>query len=470
MSLRFGTDGVRGPAEQLDDRFVAALGSAVAAVVGSGSHGELADPGFVIGRDPRSSGPRIEAALTRGLAAGGLVARSAGVVTTPALAWLSASMGVPAAMISASHNPAADNGIKVFAAGGRKLGDDVERAIEAELDRFLGSSAPDAPDDPGAKGSDGADPASGTGRLEALGPGATTGYRAAVVGSLEGRTLAGMRVVIDCANGASSLLAPLVLEALGAEVTAIGASPDGTNINDGCGSTHPAMLQEAVAGSGASVGLAFDGDADRVLAVDEDGNLVDGDHLLALCALDLQRRHKLAGDTVVVTVMSNLGLRQALARSGIEVVETPVGDRYVLEALEAGGWSLGGEQSGHIIFRTFSELAVTGDGLLTGVQLLDLVARSGRPLSALAAEAMTTVPQVLRNVAVARRPGSVPDDIASAAAREQAALGDAGRVLVRPSGTEPLVRVMVEATDAAEADSVADRLVAVVERSLGPPA
>ncbi len=464
MSLRFGTDGVRGPAEELDDRFVVALGRAVAAVLRPARSDGSGEPGFVIGRDPRSSGARIEAALATGLVAGGLSASSAGVVTTPALAWLSASMDVPAAMISASHNPASDNGVKVFAAGGRKLGDDVERAIEAELDRFI--AVPPA----GADGPDAVASTVGTDLLVQLGPGATDGYEAAVVASLEGRKLAGTKVVIDCANGAASRLAPAVLEALGAEVVTMFASPDGTNINEGCGSTHPASLQEAVVAHGAAAGLAFDGDADRVLAVDEEGALVDGDHLIALCAGDLRERGKLAGDTVVVTVMSNLGLRKALDRSGVAVVETPVGDRYVLEALEAGGWSLGGEQSGHVIFRTFPELATTGDGLLTGVQLLDLVARSGRPLSALAAEAMTTVPQVLRNVVVARRPGRVPDDVAEAAALEQEALGASGRVLIRPSGTEPMVRVMVEAADAAEAASVADRLVGVVERSLGPPA
>jgi phosphoglucosamine mutase len=272
-------------------------------------------------------------------------------------------------------------------------------------------------------------------------------------------------VVVDCANGAASGLAPAVLRAVGAEVTVIHAEPDGRNINDGCGSTHPADLQAAVTAQGADVGLAFDGDADRVLAVDELGRLVDGDHLLALCAIDLRARGQLTDDAVVVTVMTNLGFRLAMAGHGVEVVETQVGDRYVLEALEARGLALGGEQSGHVIFR---RLATTGDGLLTGIQLLDLVARAGRPLSVLAGEAMSRVPQVLVNVRVDRvgAGAALVAELADDIAAVEAELGRRGRVLVRPSGTEPLVRVMVEAVDADAAQRAAERLAAAVRSRL----
>jgi phosphoglucosamine mutase len=281
---------------------------------------------------------------------------------------------------------------------------------------------------------------------------------------LAGRRLDGLSVVLDCANGAASAAAPRVLRALGAEVTVIHAGPDGRNINEGCGSTHPADLRAAVVSAGAQLGLAFDGDADRVLAVDHTGGLVDGDHVIALCALDLHQRGELADDTVVVTVMTNLGFRLAMAERGIKVVETAVGDRYVLEALEAGGYALGGEQSGHVIFR---RLATTGDGLLTGVQLADLLVRDGRPLAELAAGAMTRLPQVLKNVRVAKRRPDVAEAVADDIAAVEAELGERGRVLVRPSGTEPLVRVMIEATDPRVADEAADRLVAAVARACG---
>ncbi len=274
-----------------------------------------------------------------------------------------------------------------------------------------------------------------------------------------------MRLVIDCANGAASEVAPMVLRALGAEVTVLSAAPDGTNINAGCGSTHPAPLQAAVVEAGAQAGLAFDGDADRVVAVGGDGGLVDGDHIMAILAGDLHDRHRLRGGAVVVTVMSNLGLRLALGARGIGVVETPVGDRYVLEAMEADDLALGGEQSGHIIFR---DLATTGDGLLTGVQLLDVVSRSGVALATLAAAAMTRLPQVLRNVRVARPDGlAAAAPVRSAVARAEAELGSAGRVLLRPSGTEPVIRVMVEAPTAEQAAELAERLSEAVTAALG---
>jgi phosphoglucosamine mutase len=447
VSLRFGTDGVRGPAHELTDPLVHALGRAAVAVLGPHR--------YVIGRDTRESGPRLERALAAGLVAGGADVESLGTVPTPVVAQVSAARGVPGVVISASHNAYGDNGIKFFAPGGLKLTDAVEEALEAELDRLAAGSAPvDAawpPDHHEAAGDAG----------DEAGAEDVARYQQAVAASLEGRDLAGLRVVIDCANGAASYVAPPVLERLGAELVVIHADPDGRNINQGCGSTHPGDLQAAVVAGGADLGLAFDGDADRVVAVDEQGELVDGDHLLALCARDLRQRGRLTDDAVVVTVMTNLGFRLAMADQGIEVVETQVGDRYVLEALEARGLALGGEQSGHVIFR---RLATTGDGLLTGVQLLDLVARSGRPLSELAAAAMTRLPQVLTSVAVARvgdgdgAVAAIAEEIASV----EAELGSSGRVLVRSSGTEAVVRVMVEAVDPAVARAAADRLVAAL--------
>lgn len=434
MSLRFGTDGVRGPAADLDDDLVAALGAAAVEVLGGRD-------GFVIGRDTRRSGPRIEAALVRGMRSVGARPEILGVAPTPAVAWSAAVQGAPGAVISASHNPWGDNGIKFFAAGGRKLSDEVEEQLEAALDARLAArtewstSLPDGGTDTGS--------------------GLLTAWLDAVCASIEGRTLSGLRVVVDCANGAASHVAPEAIARLGAEVDVLHARPDGTNINAGCGSTHPGDLQRRVVEIGADVGLAFDGDADRVLAIDEAGGLVDGDHLIALFARDLRERGRLAGDQVVVTVMTNLGFRLAMQEAGIGVVETGVGDRYVLEAMAAGGWSLGGEQSGHIVF---GDLATTGDGLLSGVQLLDLVRRMGRPLSTLARGAMTRLPQVLVNVEVPDRAAELVAAVADAVAVEEARLAPRGRVLLRPSGTEPLVRVMVEAETEGQAAAAAERL------------
>jgi phosphoglucosamine mutase len=441
MTLRFGTDGVRGPGAELTDDLMTALGHAAAVVLGSGR--------FVIARDTRQSGPRIEAALVAGLTAGGASPAVMGIVPTPALAWVCADADLPGAMISASHNAFGDNGVKFFASGGLKLSDEVEGRLEAELDRRLGVALGSATVAPGDRGPGPADASRDLDR-----------YEQAVIASVGGRRFDGMRVVIDCANGAASIAAPRVLARLGADVRVIHAEPDGLNINDACGSTHPEDLQAAVLEFGASVGLAFDGDADRVLAVDERGALIDGDHLIALCAIDLRQRGLLTDDAVVVTVMTNLGFRHAMAERGIEVIETQVGDRSVLEALAERDLALGGEQSGHVIFR---RMATTGDGLLTGVQLLDLLDRSGRPLSELAAEAMTRLPQVLVNVRVARRDPDIATVIAADVAAAEDELGEHGRVLVRPSGTEPLVRVMVEAADEGLARAVADRLVLAVE-------
>jgi phosphoglucosamine mutase len=444
MTLRFGTDGVRGHADELTDPLVTALGRAAARVLA----GPLrTSPGerFVIGRDPRLSGERIEQALVAGLAAEGVGAELIGVAPTPAIAWIAAARRVPAAMISASHNRYEDNGIKFFSAGGRKLSDEVEEQLERALDEMVDEPPPRASALP---------PQPGEGDLER--------YELAMAATVDSASWGNSRIAVDCANGAASAVAPRVLARLGVSVDVLHASPNGRNINEGCGSTHPQALARAVAEGGYEMGLAFDGDADRVLAIDETGSLVDGDHLIAICARDLRDRGLLHHDTVVVTVMTNLGFRLAMSADGIEVVETNVGDRYVLEALEAGGFSLGGEQSGHVIFR---DLATTGDGLLTGLQLLDAVARAGQPLSRLAADAMTRVPQVLRNVTVERGQPDLLDVLAPEIAAAEATLGDRGRVLVRASGTEPVVRVMVEALDPVQAEATAARLVDAVEQA-----
>lgn len=450
MTLRFGTDGVRGHEDEFPDEFVIALGRAAARVLG-----DAAEP-FVVGRDPRRSGPRIERALVTGLQAEGLVVELLDVAPTPAVAWVAADRGLAAAMISASHNPAQDNGIKFFAAGGRKLSDAVEQRLEDEIDALLaaGSDTPSGAPAPGVP--DPGDPVVAARARREL-----DRYAGAVAASLDGRRLDGLTVVLDCANGASSALAGDLFARLGAEVHVRNDTPDGDNINRDCGSTHPAGLARAVVELGADVGLAFDGDADRVLAVDETGALVDGDHIIAMCAIDRHERGALVDDTVVVTVMTNLGFHLAMRERGIAVVQTAVGDRYVLEALEAGGYSLGGEQSGHVIFWG---LATTGDGMLTGVHLLDLVARSGRSLSTLAAASMTRLPQVLHNVRLATGQPGIVDRLAADIAAAAATLGETGRVLVRPSGTEPLVRVMVEAPDEDQAAAVAAELVAAVGR------
>ena len=345
--------------------------------------------------------------------------------------------GFPAAVVSASHNLFSDNGIKLFAAGGLKLPDATETAIEEELARVLESAGAASRSPVGH----------GVGKLWEE-PDARHGYVDHLVGVLEGRDLAGMRVVVDCANGAAFTVAPEVLERLGADVRAIADVPDGSNINDGCGSTHPESLAAEVVASGAHLGLALDGDADRLLAVDHTGAVATGDELLSLFATDLAGRGKLAGNTVVVTVMTNLGFRLAMAERGITVRETQVGDRYVLEALNADGLTLGGEQSGHIVFR---ELATTGDGVLTGVLLLDLVKRLGAPLAELARRCMQRLPQVLHNVAAPRPADAVAAPAVQAeVAAVEAELGEHGRVLLRASGTEPLVRVMVEAENEAD--------------------
>jgi phosphoglucosamine mutase len=434
----FGTDGVRGVANvELTPELVLALGRATAR--------HIAAPTFLVGRDTRRSGPMLQAALSAGLASEGADVVDVGVLPTPALAWLSAVRNIPAAVISASHNPFGDNGVKLFASGGAKLSVEMESAIGDELDRIL---------DPSVKGPQ---------RLEGHAVGAMTAetglgeaYVEQLASLIEGRRLDGLRIVVDSANGAASLLAASVYERLGAEVVAIGCDPDGTNINAGCGSTSTGTLARAVVEHQADLGLALDGDADRLLAIGPDGTMANGDELIALFALDLADRGQLAGNTVVVTVMTNLGFRLAMAERNVIVKETPVGDRHVLAALDKDGFSLGGEQSGHIIFR---RLATTGDGLLTGLILADLVQRTGRSLADLLDGLVSRVPQVLVNVPVPDT-GLLEgaDAVWSAVAEEEARLGESGRVLLRPSGTEPLVRVMVEAMGDGVAEAIAERL------------
>jgi len=435
MTLRFGTDGVRGPASEFTDALVVSLGQAAAQVLGTTT--------FVIGRDTRESGERLEAALAIGLSRGGAQPLSMGVVPTPAVAWICAQREVPGAVISASHNAWSDNGIKFFAAGGRKLSDELETALEQALDAVV------------ARAESGIETESAVGiETDAK---AVAEWCEAVASSVT--AVAPMRIVIDCANGAASSVAPEIFRGLGLDVEVLHAQPDGRNINDACGSTHPGDLQKAVVANGAALGLAFDGDADRLLAVDERGELVDGDQLIALFARDLRERGELAGDRVVVTVMSNLGFRLAMEAEGIEIVETPVGDRHVLEALARTSSSLGGEQSGHIVF---ADRATTGDGVLSGVQLVDLVGRAQTPLSVLTDAVMERFPQVLRNVRLENRRDDIAEAIADDIAAVEQSLGDRGRVLIRLSGTEPLVRVMVEAPTLEQAEAAADNLAAAV--------
>ncbi len=439
--VRFGTDGVRGVANQ-------ELTVEVALAIGRAAVRVLPSDRVVIGRDTRRSGPMLEAAVAAGVNAEGADALLLGVVPTPAGAAVSARDGVTGIMISASHNRFADNGLKVFAPGGRKLSDDEQAAVEAAIAELLAPGP-----HPGPTGGD-------VGGV-VTDPTAVEHYVASVLAALEGRRLDGLRLVVDCAHGSNSVLGPRVLRDAGAEVVLIGAEPDGRNINEERGSTSTAALRAAVIEHGAQVGIAFDGDADRLVAVDELGAEVDGDHIIALCAVDLAARGELADDAVVVTVMSNLGFLRAMERAGIRVVQTAVGDRYVLEALNEGGLSLGGEQSGHIIF---TRHATTGDGLLAAVVLCDLLRRSGRPLSELAAQAMQRLPQVLVNVRVTTPVPDVAQRLAGAIDAASARLGDDGRVLLRPSGTEPLVRVMVEASDEDVAAEVAEQLAEAVRR------
>ena len=426
--MRFGTDGVRGRANtDLTASFALDLGRAAAKVLRASV--------AVVGGDSRLSTPMLEAAFVAGLASEGVEVHRLGVTPTPAVAFEAQRIGAMGAVISASHNPYHDNGIKLFAVGGTKLADHVEGAIEAQL----------ADLDP---------PAGSPGVIHGRG-GSADAYVEHLLATFEGRDLAGMRIVVDAANGAASHLAADVFARTRAQVVVINDRPDGRNINDRCGATDVEGLREVVTAERAQVGIALDGDADRLIAVDEHGSIVDGDHVIAICAGDLRARGLLRDDTVVVTVMTNLGFRLAMEAAGIRVVETPVGDRYVLEALNEHGYSLGGEQSGHVIF---SDWATTGDGLLTALALLDVVHRSGSPLSDLASAAMTQLPQVLVNIPVTERRPAIATELAEEIAAAQDRLGQTGRILVRASGTEPLVRVMVEAPTAEQAQATADLL------------
>ncbi|HEY3834503.1 MAG TPA: phosphoglucosamine mutase [Acidimicrobiia bacterium] len=443
--LHFGTDGVRGDADrQLTPAFVEAIGRGAVAVFGT-------DAPFAIGRDTRQSGPRIERDITRGIEDAGGTVESLGVVPTPAVAFVAQQRDVPGVVISASHNPYHDNGIKLFAPGGVKLSDGQQQAIEMVLDDAQAHAALAAIPAPSA-----AIAAHAEVLVEAAAD-ARAAYAEHLLEALDGRRLDGLHVVLDCANGAAFEIAPKVFRAAGARVDVMHDTPDGTNINTECGSTDPRSLQREVCARGAALGLAFDGDADRCIAVDELGAVVDGDKMMVALAIDLAASGALAGNAIVVTVLSNLGLHRALGAAGIGVVVTPVGDRHVFAAMETGGYVLGGEQSGHIIVR---ERATTGDGTLVGLLLADLVQQHGGSTAEIAAQ-MVKLPQVARNVSVAR---AIADDNGApwrrAVATAQRELGDRGRVLVRPSGTEPVVRVMVEAPTTEEATAIADEIAA----------
>jgi phosphoglucosamine mutase len=433
-AIKFGTDGVRGRAfdeVSLADAFL--IGRAAADVFGGAS--------AVIGRDTRESGPALSAAVAAGLAAGGVEAFDLGVAPTPAVAYVAGQRGAIGVVVSASHNPWYDNGIKLFSALGSKLSDADQAAVEVRLAEL---SAVDVPG-----GSAGDIPSIQS----------EVGAWVAAVKSTIDVDLNGIHVVVDCANGAASHVVAPALADLGAQVTALFNQPDGRNINEACGSTHLEFLSQAVVTAGADVGLGLDGDADRLLAVDHQGTVVDGDQLMAMLAVDMNDRGVLAGSQLVVTVMSNLGLLRAMDTAGVHVEVTPVGDRNVLMALDRLGANLGGEQSGHLIF---SDHGGTGDGFLSGVQVLALMKRSGQTLASLAGAAMTTFPQVLQNITVSEKMPNIADRIRTEISGVEARLGDQGRVLVRASGTEPVVRVMVEAADADLAQSLCDELCVAV--------
>lgn len=446
MARLFGTDGVRGVANRdLTVSLALSLAQAAASVLGEKARADGRRPIAVIGRDPRISGEYLAAAVAAGLASSGVDVFDAGVVPTPATAFLTADIQADfGVMISASHNPAPDNGIKFFALGGHKLADEVEDQIEAEL-----SNPPLTPI------------GGGVGRVQRFAD-AEDRYIVHLLGAIS-NSLQGLKIVIDCAHGAASAISPQVFADSGAEVIVIGNDPDGLNINSGFGSTSMSALQAAVLEHGADMGFAHDGDADRALAVDATGAIVDGDQLMAILALSLKAKGELARNTLVATVMSNLGLRIAMKDAGIEMIETKVGDRYVLEQIREGGFTLGGEQSGHIIFSRF---ATTGDGILTGLMIASEVKRTGKSLQELAAQ-MTTYPQVLINIKGVDKSRVDSDQGLQEIVREaEAELGDTGRVLLRASGTENLVRVMVEAADEGTAHSWADRISRVVETNL----
>jgi len=445
MPRLFGTDGVRGLANRdISAELALGLGASAARVLTQRIDDHR--PRAVIGRDTRISGDFLASAIAAGLTSAGVDVIDVGVLPTPGIAHLTATLDVDlGVVISASHNPMPDNGIKFFARGGFKLADALEDAIEAGLHTDWERPTGD-----------------GVGRIEEDAKAADRSYIDHLVAAT-GRPLEGLRIAIDCANGAASDIAPDALREAGADVVVINASPDGRNINHECGSTHPEQLQAVTVASGAALGVAFDGDADRCIAVDHTGAIVDGDQIMGVLATALKEHGELAHDTLVVTVMSNLGLLLAMREAGIHVVQTAVGDRYVLEAMRAEGYSLGGEQSGHIIAAGH---ATTGDGLLTALLLGARVVETGRSLADLAS-VVTRLPQVLINVPdVDKSRAGTDEGLQAAVARAEQQLGETGRVLLRPSGTEPLVRVMVEAATQQDAESVAADLADVVRERL----
>jgi phosphoglucosamine mutase len=445
MGRLFGTDGVRGIANKdITAEFALSLAQAAAFVMTEDARNRGDRPRAVIAHDPRISSDFISAAVAAGLASSGVDVFDAGVVPTPAAAYLTADLDADfGVMISASHNSAPDNGIKFFSRGGHKLPDTVEDKIEQALGQSLKPIG------------------SEVGRVTRFAD-AEDRYLLHLLGTIPNR-LDGLKIVLDCANGAASAISPQAFADAGAKIVVIGADPDGNNINQGCGSTHLTALQAAVVSNGADLGIAHDGDSDRCLAVDHTGAIVDGDHIMTVLALAMKDSGQLARNTLVTTVMSNLGLKIAMRDAGIGLIETKVGDRYVLEAMREGGYSLGGEQSGHIVF---SQYATTGDGVLTGLHLAAKVASSGKSLRELVA-VMANFPQVLINVpGVDKSRVDSDSELQAFVAQATAELGDRGRVLLRASGTENLVRVMVEAADQGTAQSWAERIAGLVEKRL----
>ena len=444
MTRLFGTDGVRGLAnKKLTPILALRLGQAAAEVFTADRESYERRPLAIIGRDPRVSGEMLDAAIASGLASRGVDVVRVGVLPTPAIAFLTDDFGADlGVMISASHNPMPDNGIKFFSAGGKKLPDDVEDRIQATMDTIT----------------EGGPTGTKIGRIISEAPDGRERYLKHLK-EVVSTDLKGIKVVVDTANGAASKVAPQAYEAAGAEVIAIHNKPNAFNINEDCGSTHIDKTQAAVVEHGADLGLAHDGDADRCLAVDAEGNVVDGDQIMALLAVGMKEENDLRFNTLVATVMSNLGLKIAMKEQGIEVKETAVGDRYVLEELNRGDFSLGGEQSGHVVL---PDDCTTGDGTLTGLSIMARMAKSGQTLKELAS-VMTVLPQVLINVPVSDKSGILnSSEVKEAIAAAEAELGDTGRVLLRPSGTEELFRVMVEAAEKEQARKVAGKLAAVV--------
>ncbi|MEU4997614.1 phosphoglucosamine mutase [Streptomyces sp. NPDC021622] len=452
MGRLFGTDGVRGVANaDLTAELALGLSVAAAHVLGEAGTFEGHRPVAVVGRDPRASGEFLEAAVVAGLASAGVDVQLVGVLPTPAVAHLTGALGADlGVMLSASHNAMPDNGIKFFARGGHKLADELEDRIESVYEEHRTGAPWQRPT------------GAGVGRVTTYDQGLDQ-YVAHLIGVLPNR-LEGLKIVLDEAHGAAARVSPEAFARAGAEIITIGAKPDGLNINDGCGSTHLGLLKAAVVEHGADFGVAHDGDADRCLAVDHTGAEVDGDQILAVLALAMREHGKLRSNTVVATVMSNLGFKLAMEREGLSLVQTAVGDRYVLESMKEHGFALGGEQSGHVIIL---DHATTGDGTLTGLLLAARVAETGRSLAELAG-VMERLPQVLINVPdVDKSRVTTSAELTAAVVEAEAELGATGRVLLRSSGTEPLVRVMVEAADIEQARSVAGRLADVVKSALG---